>query len=224
MLLYLTHGAFAAAASLLVIGMFESVLHPTAATVIADVVPGECKLRAPFRADPGDVEAGAHRRPGGWARPLALWSLGLVFLGSGAALLVGTLVVAAIHAARPGHRSTARDDDDDDDEGLGALAAAFRDRRLAALLLPIAALEIGSSWIETVTPLYANNAGTLTPSGVGLLFTYAAALSVLFQFPVIKASARMSGFQIVLAEWRRFGSRLSPALRFRRRCRFWSAP
>ena len=65
--------------------------------------------------------------------------------------------------------------DDDDDESLTALTAAFRDRRLAGLLLPIAVIEIALSWIEAVTPLYANNAGTLTPSGVGLLFTYAGA-------------------------------------------------
>jgi MFS family permease len=89
--------------------------------------------------------------------------------------------------------------EDDEEENVTALAAAFRDRRLAALLLPIAVLEIAASWVEAVTPLYANNAGTLTPSGVGLLFTYAASLSVIFQLPLVQASARLSGFAIVLA-------------------------
>ena len=37
--LFFVHGAIAAGAALLAIGVFESVLHPTAATVIADVVP-----------------------------------------------------------------------------------------------------------------------------------------------------------------------------------------
>jgi MFS family permease len=46
-------------------------------------------------------------------------------------------------------------------------------------------------------PLYADNAGALSPSGIGLLFTYAGALSVVFQLPVIQASARMSGFSII---------------------------
>ena len=41
LLLYLTRGAFAAAIALIVIGVFESVLHPTAATAITDVVPAE---------------------------------------------------------------------------------------------------------------------------------------------------------------------------------------
>ena len=65
--------------------------------------------------------------------------------------------------------------------------------------MPIAVLEIAASWIEAITPLYADNAGTLTPTGIGLLFTYAGALSVLFQLPLTRASERMSGFVIVMA-------------------------
>ncbi|HEX3951016.1 MAG TPA: MFS transporter, partial [Steroidobacteraceae bacterium] len=41
LILYFVRGPFAVAGALIVIGVFESVLHPTAATVIADVVPGE---------------------------------------------------------------------------------------------------------------------------------------------------------------------------------------
>src|SRR6204780_369551 len=43
LLLFMVHGAFAIAAALIVIGVFESVLHPTASTVIADVVPAETR-------------------------------------------------------------------------------------------------------------------------------------------------------------------------------------
>jgi hypothetical protein len=43
LLLYLVHGAAAVAAALIIIGVFESVLHPTASTVIADVVPAETR-------------------------------------------------------------------------------------------------------------------------------------------------------------------------------------
>ena len=39
LLLFMVRGAFAVAGALIVIGVFESVLHPTASTVIADVVP-----------------------------------------------------------------------------------------------------------------------------------------------------------------------------------------
>ena len=95
-------------------------------------------------------------------------------------------------------RRRAKEEKDDDEESLTALAAALRDRRLAALLMPIAALEIGASWIEAVTPLYADKAGTLTPTGIGMLFTYAGALSVMFQLPVTQASERMSGYAMIL--------------------------
>ena len=49
-----------------------------------------------------------------------------------------------------------------------------------------------------MTPLYADAAGTLTASGIGLLFAYAGALGVVLQFPVTQASLRLSGFAIVL--------------------------
>lgn len=194
LLLYLTHGVAAAALSLILIGVFESVLHPTAATVIADVVPAE-KRRQHFALTRVMSNAGGTVGPALGA-VLALWSLGLVFFGAGAALLLGALVVAAFLSET--RIPTAADGEEDDDEGLTALSAAFRDRRLAALLLPIAVLEIGASWVEAVTPLYANNAGVLTPSGIGLLFTYAGALSVLFQLPLTHATTRMSGFAIVV--------------------------
>ena len=38
----------------------------------------------------------------------------------------------------------------------------------------------------------------MTASGIGLLFTYAGALGLLFQLPVTHATMRMSGFAIVL--------------------------
>jgi DHA1 family tetracycline resistance protein-like MFS transporter len=195
LLLYFSRGAFAAAGSLIVIGLFESVLHPTAATVIADTVPSD-NLRAHFALNRMASNAGGMLGPAIGAL-LALWSLGLVFFGAAACLLVGALVVA-LFLSETWQRNAAGDDEEDD-ESLTALTAAFRDRRLAALLLPIAVIEIALSWIEAVTPLYANNAGTLTPSGVGLLFTYAGLLGVLFQLPVTQASARISGFRIVLA-------------------------
>jgi MFS family permease len=197
LLLYLTRDAFAAAAALIVIGIFESVLHPTAATVIADVVPAE-KLRAHFALTRVTSNAGRVVGPALGAL-LVLWSLGLVFLGSAMALLAGAVAVAALLPETWTAQSRAQEDDDDDDEGLTALGAAFRDNRLAALLVPIAALEIATSWIEAVLPLYATNAGTLTPSGVGLLFTYAAALNVVFALPVTQASTRVPGFSIIVA-------------------------
>lgn len=192
LLLYFSRGAFAAAGSLIIIGLFESVLHPTAATVIADTVPAD-NLRAHFALNRMASNAGGMLGPAIGAL-LALWSLGLVFLGAAACLLLGAVVVV-LFLVETWHRAGGADDED----SLTALAAAFHDRRLAALLLPIAVIEIALSWVEAVTPLYANNAGTLTPSGVGLLFTYAGLLGMLFQLPVTQASARISGFKIVLA-------------------------
>jgi MFS family permease len=210
LLLYMTRGAFAAAGALIVIGIFESVLHPTAATVIADVVPGD-KLRAHFALTRVMSNLGRVVGPALGAL-LVLWSLGLVFLGAALSLLAGSLAVAAFLPETWSRRSSA--DDDDDDEGLTALGAVFRDGRLAALLAPIAALAIAASWIESVLPLYAANAGTLTPSGVGLLFTYAAALSAVLGLPLTEASTRWPGFAIIAASGAAlalaFGALLAP--------------
>ena len=194
LLLYLVHGAAAVAAALIIIGVFESVLHPTASTVIADVVPAETR-REHFAARRVMSNAGSMAGPALGAL-LALHSLGLVFLGAGITILVGAVVVAIFlietrpPAAAPG--------EEDDDESLLVLTAAFRDSRLAGLIVPVALMEIAASWITAITPLYADAGGTLTASGIGLLFTYAGALGVVLQMPITQASARMGGFSIVL--------------------------
>ena len=127
---------------------------------------------------------------------LALHSISLVFLGAGITILVGTLIVAIFLAeTRP---PDAAPGEDDDEESLLVLTAVFRDSRLAALIVPVALLEIAASWIASITPLYADAGGTLTASGIGLLFTYAGALGVVLQMPITQATERMSGFSIVL--------------------------
>jgi MFS family permease len=192
LILFFIHGAIAAALALITIGLFESVLHPTAATVIADVVPAENR-REHFALMRVMSNAGSMAGPALGAL-LALQSLHLVFFGAAATLVVAALVVALFlretraPAAAP----------DDDDESLVALAAVFRDSRLAGLLLPVAALEIAASFIQAVLPLDADAAGTLTASGIGLLFAYAGAIGVILQMPITQATKRMSGFAIVL--------------------------
>jgi hypothetical protein len=125
-----------------------------------------------------------------------------VFLGAAALILMGALAVAAFLPETWRRKATvtgaADDDDDEEDESLMALTAAFRDRRLAGLLASLGVLEIVVSWIEAITPLYANAAGALSPSGIGLLFAYAGALGVIFQLPVTRASRHMSGFATVV--------------------------
>jgi DHA1 family tetracycline resistance protein-like MFS transporter len=193
-LLYLVQGAFAVAAALILIGVFESVMHPTASTVIADVVPAETR-REHFAARRVMSSAGSMAGPALGAL-LALHSLGLVFLGAGVTMLVGALVVAVFLAeTRP---PDAEPGEDDDEESLLVLTAVFRDSRLAALIVPVALSEIAASWIASITPLYADAGGTLTASGIGLLFTYAGALGVVLQMPITQATERMSGFSIVL--------------------------
>jgi MFS transporter, DHA1 family, tetracycline resistance protein len=194
LLLYLVQGAIAVAAALIVIGVFESVLHPTASTVMADVVPAET-LREHFAARRVLSNAGSMAGPALGAL-LALHSLGLVFLGAGLTILFGALVVAGfLVETRPPDGAPS---EDDDEESLLALTAVLRDSRLAALIAPVALLEIAGSWIGSITPLYADAGGTLTASGIGLLFTYAGALGVLLQMPLTAATARMSSFAIVL--------------------------
>jgi MFS family permease len=195
LLLYLVHGAAAVAAALIIIGVFESVLHPTASTVIADVVPAETR-REHFAARRVMSNAGSMAGPALGAL-LALHSLGLVFLGAGIMILIGALIVAIfLVETRP--PAAAPGEDDDDDESLLALTAVFRDSRLAGLIVPVALMEIAASWITAITPLYADAGGTLTAPGIGLLFTYAGALGVVLQMPITQASERMGGFSIVL--------------------------
>jgi DHA1 family tetracycline resistance protein-like MFS transporter len=191
-LLYMVHGAFAIAASLIIIGVFESVLHPTASTVIADVVPAEAR-REHFAARRVMSNAGSTAGPALGAL-LALHSLGLVFLGAGVTLLIGGLVVATcLTETRPPDVPP-----DEDEESLLVLTAVFRDPGLACLIVPVALIEIVASWIASITPLYADAGGALTASGIGLLFTYAGALGVVLQMPITHATERMKGSRIVL--------------------------
>lgn len=195
MLLLFAQGPVAAAACLAFIGIFESVLHPTAATVVADVAPpGELTEQIAMLR----VASNA----GGMVGPalgaaFALLSLRFVFVGAGLALLVGAICVAVFLAeTRPAKGAGAAVDDDE--ESLTALGAAFRDRRLGALLIPVAVLGMTSSWLESVTPLFVNAHGLLSETGIGLLFTYAGALGVVLQIPLTRTSKRFSGFAVLL--------------------------
>jgi DHA1 family tetracycline resistance protein-like MFS transporter len=194
LLLYAVHGVVPAGLALLLIGAFESVLHPTAATVIADVAPpGALRQHYAFTR----MASGAGHVPGpALGAVLADWSLGLVFVGSAVAMLAGTALIAALlpETAAPGAKSG-----EDDDDDIAALVSVFRDARLAALLAPLAALGLASSWIEAVLPLYAAGAGTLTPSGIGLLFTWAGLVAVAFQLPVAAWSSTRTG--VFVAAW-----------------------
>jgi MFS family permease len=191
LLLYLTHGVLVAAISLIIIGIFESVLHPTAFTVITDRVPAGQMREHIALARVGSGIGGVIGPAVGAL--LVRWSLGLVFVGAAASLLTGALMVALFLT----ETRVANSPSDDDDDDLMAITAVFRDRRLAALLVPVAVIEIAASWIEAVLPLYATGAGTLTPSGVGLLFTYAALLGVVVQLPLVQAVACVPAFAIV---------------------------
>ena len=192
LLLHQVHGTFAAGLALLLIGVFESVLHPTAATVIADVAPAD-RLRGHYALT--RVASGlGHVAGPALGAVLAAWSLGLVFVGAAIAMLAGTVLVAALlPETLPEAIATDPEEDDDD---MTALRAVFRDSRLAALLLPLVALGLASSWIEAVLPLYAADAGTLTASGIGWLFTWAGLVSVAFQLPVTAWSTRTTGFAV----------------------------
>lgn len=194
LLLVFVHGAILAAVALATIGLFESVLHPTAAAVIADTVASD-KRREQFALTRMVSNAGGMIGPA-FGAILALHSLSLVFFGA-ATVLIATAVVVAMALAET-RAPSAGGEDDDDEESLLALTAALHDSRLAGLLVPVAALEIAVSWIGAVLPLYADGAGVLTAAGVGLLFTYDGALGVLLQMPVTQATARMRGHAIVL--------------------------
>ena len=189
-----SHGLITAILLLLWIGICESVLHPTIFTVIADSTPADQQRRQFAR---GRVASNAGRVLGPLCGAiLAKVSLGTVFLGSGAALLVAAALsgVCLVETWKESDEA-----DDEEEESLADLLPAFRDARLAGLLLWFLIIEVAGSWVESVLPLYAHNAGTLTASGIGLLFSYAALLVVCLQLLVTRALASVSGFRMVLA-------------------------
>jgi MFS transporter, DHA1 family, tetracycline resistance protein len=193
MLLLFARGPVEAAGCLIIIGVFESTLHPTATTVVADVA-------APGRLTESIAWLRLASNAGSMVGPalgtlFALVSLRFVFVGAGLSLLIGTVCVAVFLAET---RPTAPHGEDDE-ESLTALTAIFRDRRLTSLLIPVAILGITSSWVESVTPLFANVHGLLSAAGIGLLFTYAGALGVVLQMPLTAASKRYSASAVVAA-------------------------
>lgn len=187
------HGAWAIALCLLGIGISECALHPTISTVIADTSPSE-HLRRRFALARMGAGAGAIVGPALGAA-LATISLGAVFTGCGIALLFGVLLIWLM---LPETRHGDSDTEDDEEEGLSALLPAFRNGRLALLLLSFAALEIIGGWTDVVIPLYAHNTHVLSSSGIGLLFSYAAIVGLLLQWPLTRWSERIGHFPLML--------------------------
>lgn len=188
------HGLVSAILLLTWIGICESVVHPTIFTVIADSTAAGQHRRLFAR---GRVALNAGRVLGPLCGAfLAKISLGSIFVGSGAALLVAALLTSVF---LPETRVSNGEAAEEEGEGLADLFPAFHDTRLALLLLWLLVLEVAGSWVESVLPLYAHNAGTLTASGVGLLFSYAALLVVCFQLVLTRALASTSGFRMILA-------------------------
>jgi DHA1 family tetracycline resistance protein-like MFS transporter len=191
LILYFSRGTLAAAASLLTIGIFESVLHPTAAAIVADVVPAK-DLRRHYGFNRMAASAGDVLGPALGAL-LVTWSLRGVFLAASLTMFAAAvLVVVGLRETR----NVVADEEDDDD--LSALGAMFRDRRLAAILIPLAFLEIAMSWVEAVLPLAATQGGALTPAGIGWLFAYAGLVGLVFQMPVLRRCENAAGSRMVL--------------------------
>lgn len=197
---FLARDVVSAAVILIATGACESVLHPTIMTVIADSVPTSGQHRQ-FGLARVCGSAGRVLGPAVGAA-LALASLSSVFLAGGVLLICGAgLAALCLPETRPawptGETASATDDDD---EGLTALVPIFTDLRLARLIGWVVLIEIASGWLETVLPLYAHDAGGLSPSAVGLLFSYAACLTVALQLPVGALAARRApAMQIAFA-------------------------
>ena len=191
LILYLSHGMVSAAAALLTIRVFESVLHPTAMAIVADVVPAPGLRR----------QYGFNRMAGGvgdvlgpaLGSLLVIWSLSAVFLAASITLFTVAIVVALCLKET---RTTPDEKTEDDD--LSALGAVFQDRRLASILVPLAIIQIAASWIESVLPLAAIQHGILSPAGTGWLFAFAGLLGVIFQMPVLRLCENLEGSRMVI--------------------------
>ncbi|WP_292188977.1 MFS transporter [Mesorhizobium sp.] len=206
--LFFVHGVAVTAIVLLLTGMCESVLHPTILTTIADVTSPSAHPRW-FSLARVSSSAGQILGPACGA-VLALLSLRSVFLAAGGMLLLGGIVMllALRETVDLGRAADQAEGDEEEEEGLSALLPAFHDGRLAKLLLWVVLFEVAGNWIEAVIPLYAHDAGTLTPSGVGALFAYAAALTVGLQMLVSRMVQARS------ALWLTVGAGLATILAF----------
>ncbi|MBV6818047.1 MFS transporter [Rahnella sp. PD12R] len=193
--LYFAHGVIEAAWVLVVIGIFESVLHPTIYTLIADVTPAS-EHRHQFSI------ARVCSYAGGIAGPLlgaviVQSSLGDVFMASGIALLCGAVLLILCLPETREHGD--EPDDEEEDEGFAALMPVFRDRRLAILLFWTLLLGVSGSWVEAILPLYAHNQLGMSNTDVGLLFTFGAVLNTFGQITLTKMFSRRSPLFIVLS-------------------------
>jgi MFS family permease len=194
--LYLVHGVWPAALVLIIIGVFECALHPTILTVIADV-SGPDRVKANFARV--RVASNAGRIVGPLLGALLVThALKSVFIGSAVACLAGTAIVTLFLKETRVQYGPIAADDEDEDEGLGTLLPAFRDRRLLGLLMYFLLMEVSSSWIDSILPLFASDRHILSHPQIGLLFTYESAIVVVFQMLFTRLTARATGFRLVV--------------------------
>jgi MFS family permease len=200
--LFFIHGVPAAVVVLLFTGICESVLHPTIMTVIADAT-SEADHRRWFSLVRVSSGAGQILGPAAGSA-LVHVSFRAVFLAAGGALLLGGIImlIALAETREFEDHATCGDQDDcngsEEEEGLSALLPVLHDARLAKLLVWVVLFEISGSWIESVIPLYAHDAGTLGSSGVGALFAYAAALMVGLQMLVSRFAEDWSALRLTV--------------------------
>jgi DHA1 family tetracycline resistance protein-like MFS transporter len=198
-LLYFVHGIAASAFVLIFIGVFESVLHPTISTIIADSVPSS-RSRHYFSIARVASSTGRIAGPAVGAL-LVSRSLATVFLASAAALLAGAVVIGVWLPETMPAKASAKGESssqDNDDESISALVSALRDTRLARILICTFFIEISIGWIGSVLPLYSVDEKTLDLSQVGILFTYAAVLVVIFQPVLSKLLAAVTSSKLVI--------------------------
>ncbi|HCL3197346.1 TPA: MFS transporter [Pseudomonas aeruginosa] len=188
LLLPFCNGFIAIAAMLLFIGVCECTLHPTVSTVIADVVPAN-HLRRAFALARSSASVGRILGPMTGAF-IVSYDLGGVFFAAACLLLISVcLTIVGVPETRPDTGA----DEEDHEPGLAGLLPAFRDRRLASLLLWLLCIEICAGWVPAVLPLFARDTGLLTVSQVGWLFTYGAAVVAVLQIATAQRFARIGG-------------------------------
>jgi DHA1 family tetracycline resistance protein-like MFS transporter len=193
--LFFAHGVFAAAVVLIVIGLFESVLHPTIYTIVADATPA-AEHRRQFSVMRVCSGAGAIAGPL-LGTVLVQEGLGYVFLAGGSLMVAGGLMLAICLSET---RSLAADaEDEGDEEGFSALLPAFRDSRLAVLLMWVLLLGVAGSWVEAVMPLYASNQMGMSAASIGYLFAFGAGINTIGQLALTKLFARRSPLFITLS-------------------------
>jgi len=167
-------------------GLFEAAYHPTAFALIGDLkADGDRAQAYGVVRTAGNV--GTILGPLAGAAVVAGASIADVFLVTGV-LLAGSGLVVLATLPRRGMSVSLEDEAEEIQAAVPGVRAIARDRRLALLVGGGALLTITLAWWEADGLVIVASQRPFGPSGFSLMLALTAALTVIFQIPVSRAT------------------------------------